>query len=337
MKKVRVEDSVGMVVGHDMTKVAEDFKGVAFKKGHIIRPEDVEALKNIGKEHIYILELGEDQIHEEEAAIRIAKAASGIGITLSEPAEGKVNLIAAHRGVLKVDVNTLMEINTLEEICLATRHNNTPVEAGEIVAGTRIIPLVGDRSKVEAVEALCQGKKLIEVLPFRSLKVGAVVTGNEVFYGRIQDRFAPVFTEKIKEYGSELVEIRYAPDDANMIKEHIESLIENGCEAIITSGGMSVDPDDVTPEGIRLTGAKVVTYGAPVLPGAMFMMAYKDEVPIMGVPACGMFHRITIFDLIFPQVLAGEKITKGDIARIGHGGLCLRCKTCVYPHCSFGK
>ncbi len=337
MKKVKVEESVGMVLGHDLTKITEGFKGTAFKKGHIIQAEDIEQLKNIGKEHIYLLELGAHQIHENEAAIRMAEAASGQGIRLQPPSEGKVNFIAAHDGLLKVNVDALREVNSIEEICMAMLHNNTPVLKDQIVAGTRIIPLVADKSKVEAVEAICSRDKIISVKPFKPMKVGAVITGNEVYYGRIEDRFAKVFREKMAQYGAEIVELIYAPDDAQFISNSLKQLMEKGCEAVVTSGGMSVDPDDVTPDGIRLTGAKVVSYGAPVLPGAMFMMAYCGEIPIMGIPGCGMYHKTTIFDLIFPRVLAGETISKADIAMLGHGGLCFRCKECTYPQCSFGK
>ncbi len=337
MKKVRVEDSVGMVLGHDLTKVVPGFKGTAFKKGHIIREEDIETLKDIGKEHIYLLELRDDQIHEENAAIRMATAAVGQGIRLTDPSEGCVNFIAEHDGLLRVDADLLRRINNVDEVCMAMLHNYTPVTKEQVIAGTRIVPLVTSVDKIEQVEQLCAGKTAVQVKPFRRLKIGAVVTGNEVYYGRIQDRFAPVFGEKMQRYNCTLQEIIYVPDQAELIRDAIMKMLSEGCEAIITSGGMSVDPDDVTPDGIRMTGAQIVRYGSPVLPGSMFMMAYHGEVPIMGVPACGMYNRTTIFDLLFPRVLAGEKISKEDIAELGHGGLCLRCKECIYPKCSFGK
>lgn len=338
MKKVRVEDSVGMVLAHDLTRIIPgEFKGAAFKKGYIIRQEDVEVLKNMGKYHIYMLELRPDQIHENEAAIRLGRAASGTGIKLTEPAEGKVNFKAAYNGLLKIRTDLLHQINMIEHISLATLHDNTPVQEGQAVAGTRIIPLVTDRTRIEEIESLCSGEGVVSVKPFRKMKAGIIICGNEVFTGRLQDRFAPVFKDKLRHYGVELSGLRYAPDEAEFIKQTILDLIKAGADCIITAGGMSVDPDDVTPEGIRNTGAEVISYGAPVLPGAMFMMAYLGDIPILGVPACGMYHKTTVFDLVFARVLAGERIERKEIAALGYGGLCTNCTTCRYPYCSFGK
>ncbi|MDD2482119.1 MAG: molybdopterin-binding protein [Lutispora sp.] len=339
MKKVRVEDSIGMVLGHDMTKIVPgDFKGPAFKKGHIVTQEDIEVLKNMGKDHIFLLELNEDQIHENEAAVRLANAAAGKGIHLTEPMEGKVSFKAEYDGLLKVRKELLYEINGIEHISMASLQDNTPVKKGQLVAGTRIIPLITERYKVEEVEKSCIGEEaVIQIKPYKKMKLGVVITGNEVFYGRIEDKFAPVFKAKMAEYGAELMDIKFAPDDAEKIKTAILEHIQNGADGVVTGGGMSVDPDDVTPEGIRLTGAEVISYGAPVLPGAMFMMAYLGDKPIMGLPACGMYHKTTIFDLIFPRVLAGERIKKRDIAALGYGGLCTQCKICTYPACHFGK
>ncbi|MFZ5351231.1 MAG: molybdopterin-binding protein [Bacillota bacterium] len=339
MKKVRTEDAVGMVLGHDLTKIIPgEFKGAAFKKGDIIKPEDIDVLKSMGKDHIFILELGPDQIHENEAAVRIALAAAGKGIDLAAPHEGKVNFTAQWNGLLKVSREVLELVNSVEHVSLATLHNNTEVRQGQLVAGTRIIPLVTEVSNIEMVEEICRANgHLISVKPFESMKVGVVITGNEVFYGRIEDKFAPVLREKMKHYACELVDIIYAPDDASVIKDSIMKLISVGAEAIVTAGGMSVDPDDVTPEGIRSCATEVVSYGAPVLPGAMFMLAYRNDIPIMGMPACGMYHRTTIFDLVFVRILAGEKLEEKDIAVLGYGGLCMNCNPCTYPKCSFGK
>lgn len=338
MRQVKVEDSVGMVIGHDMTRIIPgQCKGPAFKKGHIIRKEDIEILKKMGKDHIYILEIKEGQVHEDEAAVRLARAAAGNGIRLTEPSEGKVNFIAEHRGLLKVDVDLLVKVNSYDNISMAMLHNNTPVEKGMVVAGTRVIPLVIDESVIVSIEDLCRDKSVICIKPFKKMRFGAVITGNEVFYGRIEDRFAPVIRNKLEQYEAELVDVRYVKDNAGEISDAILRLIDIGCEAIVTAGGMSVDPDDVTPEGIRRTGARIVSYGAPVFPGAMFLMAYLGEVPIMGIPACGMYHKTTAFDLVLGKVLAGEKIYKSNLAVLGHGGLCLNCKECRFPNCSFGK
>lgn len=339
MKKIAVDEALGMVLGHDMTQVIPGkFKGPRFKKGHIVREEDIPILKSMGKDHIYILEIKEGILHENDAAERIAQATAGKGIDLSEPSEGKISYVAAYPGLLVIDVERLNQINGIENIVLATLHNRTIVKTNQAIAGTRINPLIIEETVIEQVEKIAEpGDSLISVLPFKKLKVGIVITGNEVYYGRIQDKFADVFRGKMKEFGSEVLDVIYTPDDPKKISEAILKLRDAGADVVVTGGGMSVDPDDVTPEGIRKTGAHVVKMGAPVLPGAMFMMAYLEEMPIVGVPACGMFHKITIFDLIFPLVLVGEKVQPTDIVKLGHGGLCMNCEICRYPICPFGK
>lgn len=338
MKKVKVEESIGMILGHDLTRIVPgEFKGAAFKKGHIIKAEDIEILKNMGKDNIYIFELGENQIHENEAAIRMARSAAGDNIKLSNPSEGKVSFVSQKHGLLKINKNKLKEINCIEHVSMATLHNNMEVKPEQIVAGTRIIPLMTEIARIQAVEQICEKEAVIQVKAFKKMNIGIIITGNEVYYGRIEDKFAPVLKEKMQYYGCEILSIVYSPDDAENIKKQIEELVNMGVDAIITAGGMSIDPDDVTPEGIRITKANIISYGAPVLPGAMFMMAYKQDIPIMGIPACGMFHKITVFDLVFIRVLTGEKISKQDIAELGYGGLCQNCDSCTYPACSFGK
>ncbi|AZR74586.1 molybdopterin-binding protein [Anoxybacter fermentans] len=339
MKKVPVEEAVGMVLGHDMTQIIPGlFKGPRFKKGHVIREEDIPILKSMGKDHIYILELKEGMLHENDAAIRIARATAGEGIKLTEPSEGKVNYIAEYPGMLEIDVERLHKINGIDGIGLITLHTGRIIQEGQIVAGTRVNPLVIEEVRIKQVEEVAsQGDKLLKILPFKQLKVGIVITGNEVYYGRIQDKFGPVLKEKLNKYGANLFDLVYVPDDANEITTAILSLKEAGADVVVTGGGMSVDPDDVTPLGIRQTGAEVIKYGAPVLPGSMFMMAYLDEMPIIGLPACAMYHKITVFDLIFPKVLVGRKVKREDIVRLGHGGLCMHCEICHYPVCPLGK
>lgn len=339
IKKVKLEDAVGMVLGHDITKIVPGvYKGPAFKKGHIIQPEDIPHFKDIGKEHIYLIELTPDQIHEDEAVRRIARAVAGGNIVLTEPSEGRISLKAATDGLLKINREALIAMNCVEHVVLSTLHGNRTVKAGDTVAGVKIVPLVADKETVEEAEEIGAATPgIISVQPLQSMKVALVITGNEVFYGRIQDKFAGVFAEKVAGYGACLIGTCYQPDDCSRITEAILDFKRQGADIIIATGGMSVDPDDVTPEAIRSTGAQVVSYGTPVLPGAMFMLAYLDGTAVTGMPACGMYSRITVFDLVFPRLLAGEQLTKQDIAAMGYGGLCLACPTCVYPHCPFGK
>ena len=338
MEKVSVHKAVGMVLGHDITKIVPNqFKGRVFKKGHIIEANDIPIFLNLGKEHIYVFNTNTDKIHENEAAIRIAQAGGQQIFQYSEPKEGKVNLIAPYSGLLKVDKGLLKEINSIGEIIFATLHNNMIVAKGQVVAGTRIIPLIIEEEPILHIERLCQTKELITVKPFKKYKVGIVTTGNEVYSGRIKDGFCSVLENKIRPYDSVIIEQIIVPDDKGKIKKAIHKLLKKGAEIILTTGGMSIDPDDVTPSAIKELGAEIVTYGAPVLPGSMFLMGYLRDIPILGLPGCVMYSKTTIFDLILPKVLVGERITKDEMIALGHGGLCLDCDQCFYPKCGFGK
>lgn len=339
-KTVPVEQAVGMILPHDVTEIRHgEFKGRAFKKGHIIRSEDVDHLKRLGKEHIYVLELTADDIHENEAALVMAEALAGTGITFpTDVVEGKVNLHAAHAGLFQVNTEVLQAFNLLGEVMCATLHTNTLVNQGELVAGTRLIPLMSKRQVVEKAVGIAKAAGgVLSVLPLRSARAGLVITGNEVFHGRIKDAFEPVLRKKLGAIGSEVAAVRFAPDDVEKIAAAIRECLAEGADLIVTSGGMSVDPDDVTRLGIARAGATDIVYGTPVLPGAMFLSATIGTVPVLGLPACGMFHKITVFDLVLPRVLAGQQITRETIAAMGHGGLCRNCPQCHYPICPFGK
>jgi molybdopterin biosynthesis enzyme len=293
----------------------------------------------LGKNHLYAIDLAEDEIHENEAAAILAGALSGEGIVWKDdPREGKIELLAGNDGLLMVDTGALASFNMVEEVMCATLHNHTPVRKGERVAATRAIPLTMKRQPIEQAAAIaCRNGSVLKVRPFRRTKTGIVVTGTEVYQGLIQDGFAPILTEKINSMGSEVISLDFAPDEAENIARVIRSDLEKGCELILLSGGMSVDPDDVTRQGIKLAGATELHYGAAALPGAMFLTAYLDDVPLLGVPACGLHHRTTALDLVLPRILAGERVGGKELALLGHGGLCRDCPECNYPGCSFGK
>ncbi len=339
MRSIPVQDALGMLLCHDITSIVPgEFKGRAFKKGHVIQAQDVSALLDMGKEHIFVMDLGPGDIHEDDAAIRIARAAAGPGIDLSETSEGRVNLLAGAAGLLKVNTHALFRINAIEEVVFATLHTHQAVVANSPVAGTRIIPLVTRKEKIEAVEFICrQDYPVVQIKPFRSLRVGVVTTGSEVFHGRITDKFGPVLRDKFAELGSTVMDQVLVSDDVAMTVGVIQSFIGRGAGLVAVTGGMSVDPDDQTPAAIRATGARVVSYGAPAFPGAMFMLAYLGDVPIIGLPGCVMYFRASIFDLIVPRILAGETIQREDIVALGHGGFCASCASCHYPQCGFGK
>ncbi|GBC59436.1 molybdopterin-binding protein [Desulfonema ishimotonii] len=339
MKRVPVEDAVGMVLCHDMTRIVPGkFKGRAFKKGHIIEETDISTLLSIGKEHIYVFDLEDGLVHENDAAMRIAKAAAGPGIELTEPAEGRVNLKAATAGLLKINVEALYQINDIEDIVFSTLHTHQQISEKRSVAGTRIVPLVTAEEKIREVESVCKTYyPIVQVLPFRTTRIGVVTTGSEIYHGRIEDKFGPVLHMKFAELGSQVMNQVFVSDDTEMTVAAIHKMIDDGAEMIAVTGGMSVDPDDQTPASIRAAGGEVVTYGAPIFPGAMFMLAYIGDVPVVGLPGCVMYYKASIFDLVIPRLLAGERLTRSDIIRMGHGGLCSVCAECRYPMCGFGK
>jgi Probable molybdopterin binding domain len=340
LKKIKLENAVGTKLAHDITEIRPgEFKGPAFHKGHTVCNEDLCHLQKLGKNNLYVIDLEEDEIHENQAASILAGALAGDGISWeNDPHEGKINLLAATDGLFKVDTTALAAFNMVDEVMCATLHNHTLVKKGEKVAATRAIPLVMKRVSVERAAAIArQNGAVLAVKPLRKATVGLVVTGNEVFHGLIEDRFAPILSEKVTALGSKVDGITFAPDDAELISQAIGNHLERGCDLIMLSGGMSVDPDDVTRKGIQMAGATEMNYGSAVLPGAMFLAAYIEDIPLLGVPACGMYHRITVLDLVLPRILAGETIGKADLAFLGHGGLCKDCEECTYPHCPFGK
>ena len=339
IRKIRVEDAVGTVLAHDMTRIERGkFKGVGFKKGHVIGASDIEGLRKIGKQSVYVLNLHRDHLHEDDAAARIAAAVSGEGLEFTEPSEGKINIRSTCEGLLKINTEALLQVNRLEAVIVATLKNNYPCKKGETVAATRIIPLVIPEKRILALEALTWGRgPVVSIKPFRRLNVGAVVTGSEVYEGMITDDFGPSVGKKITDAGCTLVEKLVVPDDAEVISKAVSRLDQAGCDLIITTGGLSVDPDDVTPQGVAQSGAETVFYGSPVLPGAMLMVSRLGNTPVVSLPACVFYYNRTVFDLIFPRLLAGENIEADDIAAMGHGGLCMNCDVCHYPACSFGR
>ena len=340
LKKIKLEDAVGTKLAHDITEIRPgEFKGPAFRKGHTVCNEDLCHLQKLGKNYLYAIDLAEDEIHEDQAAAILAAGLAGEGIAWQgEPREGKINLLAERDGLFTVNTASLTAFNMVDEVMCATLHNHTLVKKGQLVAATRAIPLVMKCTPVERAATIAQQNGgTLSVKTLRKANVGVVITGNEVYHGLIEDRFAPILSEKATALGCEVADPAFAPDDAELISNAIRTHLANGCDLLMLSGGMSVDPDDVTRKGIRTAGATEMHYGSAVLPGAMFLVAYIKDVPLLGVPACGLYHRITVLDLVLPRILAGEKIGKAELAFLGHGGLCKDCEECVYPHCPFGK
>ena len=339
MKLINTTDAVGHVLCHDITQIIPGVtKDAVFRKGHIVTEEDIPVLLSVGKEHLYVWEKDENMLHENEAAQILYEVCKNEHMSPTPVKEGKIELIADVDGVFKVDVERLEAINSLDDIMIATRHNNFPVKKGDNLAGTRIIPLVIEKERMEQVRQVAGDKPLLALLPYQKKKVGIVTTGSEVYHGRIKDAFGPVIRDKLAEYDAQVLGQTIVDDNQEMITGAIRSWLDQGADMVVCTGGMSVDPDDLTPSSIKALGGEIVTYGAPVLPGAMFLLSYVNgNIPVMGLPGCVMYAARTIFDLVLPRVMAGEQLTKKDLVKLGHGGLCLGCKPCHYPYCSFGK
>lgn len=339
MKEIETIHAEGHVICHDITVIIKDqIKDTAFRKGHIVTKEDIPKLLSLGKDHLYVWEKEEGMLHENEAAKILASVCRNQYMKETPVKEGKIELVAECEGVFLVDVERLRKINSLDAMMIATRHTNQAVRPGDKLAGTRIIPLVIEAEKMEAVKEIGEGQPILKICPYVRKKAAVITTGNEVYHGRIQDTFTPVIREKLAAFGVEVIFHETVPDETDQIQAAILRAKESGAQCILCTGGMSVDPDDRTPGAIRDSGARIVTYGAPVLPGAMLVLGYyEDGTPIMGLPGCVMYAAATVFDLLLPRVLADVEITREEIAGMGHGGLCLGCETCHYPACSFGK
>ena len=340
MKLMKTEDAVGHMLCHDITQIIKDEKkGPVFRKGHIIRPEDVPVLLSVGKDNIYIWENNENMLHEDDAAAILRDMCISDNMHATEPKEGKIELIADTDGLLLIDIERLRAVNSLPEMMIATRASGFEVRKGEKLCGTRVIPLIIEKEKMERAKEVAGAEPLMRLIPLKSKKVGVVTTGNEVFYGRIQDTFTPVIEQKLHEFGGcVMTEHVVLNDDHEKITAAILDMLDKGCDMVLCSGGMSVDPDDKTPLAIKNTGAGIVSYGSPVLPGAMFLVSYMpDGRPVCGLPGCVMYAKRTIFDLLLPYLVTDTPITKEHLAALGHGGLCLNCSVCHFPNCGFGK
>ena len=338
---VSLEEAVGYPLAHDITEIRPgEFKGPAFQRGHILSFKDLDHLRRLGKNHLYVLKPEQDEMHEDDAAEALANALCGPGVGWQDaPREGKVNLLATRDGLLKVDEEALMAFNMLGEVMCATKHTNTVVKQDEQVAATRAIPLVIARPIVNQAVRVARHAPtgVLKVVPYRKARAGVMITGDEVYHGRIEDKFEAIIRDKVAQFGGQVVDVVFLPDDDRRIAAAAHRLLDQGADVLITTGGMSVDPDDRTRFALKKAGARDMVYGSAVLPGAMFMIAYLNETPVLGIPACGIYAATTIFDLIYPRVLAGEKIERRDVAVLGHGGLCHQCKVCTYPMCPFGK
>ncbi len=337
MKKIRVEEAIGMELCHDITEMRDGFKGAVFQRGHVIREEDIPKLLDVGKRMVFVWEENAGELHEEDCARRMAAMAPVEGAKYTEPSEGKVLLMAQQRGLFRVDKELLRSINSIGDITISTLPDHYPVEEGARLASMRIVPLVTKESQIIEAENLCRDKKLLELLPYQNKKIGVIITGSEVYTGRIKDKFEPVVRAKMDKFPAEIVGVTICDDDLDMIVSAARAHLEQGADFLIFTGGMSVDPDDLTPTAVRLLGADIVTHGVPSQPGNMTLVAYLGDIPVLGVPGAAISLPTTIFDVLLPQIFAGQKITKEELIGLGDGGLCQMCKLCHWPNCTFGR
>ena len=337
MKKVEVENAVGLTLCHDITAMFDGFKGALFKRGHVVQAEDIPRLLDIGKKHVFIWEENAGELHEEDCALRLAAMAPVEGAHYEGPAEGKMLLKADIRGQLRVDTDLLREVNAIGDITICTLPDHYPVEPGARLASMRIVPLATKESQIIEAERLCRDKKLLDLRPYRPRKAGVIITGSEVYSGRIKDKFEPVVRKKLANYPSEIISVKLCDDDLDMIEAAAKGFLEAGADFLIFTGGMSVDPDDLTPTAIRQLGAEIVTHGVPSQPGNMTLVAYLGDCAILGVPGAAISLPTTMFDVLLPQIYTGDKLTKKELLKLGEGGLCQQCKVCHFPNCSFGR
>ena len=337
MKKVKVQDAIGMTLCHDITAMVDGFKGAAFKRGHVITQEDIPKLLNIGKQHVFIWEENAGEIHEEDAARRLSQMTTVNGAHYGSISEGKVQMFADQDGMFRVDKALLAAVNRIGDITITTLPDHYPVKAGDRLASMRIVPLVTEERQIAEAEALCADKQLYDLRPFKPLKVGIIITGSEIYHGRIKDKFERVARAKLAHYPAEILGVHVCDDELDMIVGAGRTLLAEGAELLIFSGGMSVDPDDLTPSAIREMGAEIVSYGVPSQPGNMTLVAYLDQAALLGVPGAAISRPTTMFDVLLPQIFCGDPLTKDDLIRLGEGGLCQMCDNCHFPNCTFGR
>lgn len=337
MKKIDVRNAVGMKLCHDITEMRDGFKGPAFKRNDVIREEDVEHLLNIGKRHVFVWDDEITEIHEDDCALRMAAAASVQGVRFEGPSEGKMLMFAETEGLFRVDTDLLREINHVEDVTVCSVPDHYPVKPGMKLASMRIVPLTTREENILKVEELCRQRELFKILPYRHLKVGIVITGSEVYHGRIKDKFEPVLRAKLSKYPADILGVTVCDDVLEMIGNAAASYLEQGADFLIFTGGMSVDPDDLTPTAIKSLGAEIISYGMPAQPGNMTLVAYMGDVAIMGVPGAAIALPVTMTDVLLPQVFTGVKFTRDELIGLGDGGLCQSCSVCHFPNCTFGR
>ncbi len=337
MKKVKVEEAIGSILAHDITEIIPGRKkDVAFRKGKVIEEGDVGRLLDLGKRHLYVFDDVIEGVHEDEAGTRIARLFCRRYMEMAPPKEGKVVMKSKVNGLFYVDIEALYAVNRVKDIMVSSLPNRYPVKAGDSIATFRIVPLYFKEKALARFEKAFRGRRVIRIAPFRKVSVGIIATGSEVYEGRVPDR-SDIVDKKLGYYGASVIGRKVVTDDIDMISDAILEFVEKGADVVITTAGLSVDPDDVTKEGIEATGARTIFYGTPIAPGAMFLAARLGKTYILGAPACVYFNRYTALDIVLARILAGETVRRSDVTSLAYGGMCMQCDVCHYPACYFGK
>ncbi len=326
-----------MTLCHDVTAIFDGFRGPLFRRGHVVEAADIPKLLDIGKRHVFVWEENAGEVHEEDCALRLAAAAPVTGAHYSGPSEGKVTLIADERGMFRVDTALLKRLNSIGDITISALPDHYPAEAGARLASMRIVPLVTEEAQIAEAERLCAEKSLFRLLPYQHKRAAVIITGSEVYSRRIRDKFEDVARARLGAYPCDIVRVTLCDDDLAMLTGAATAALADGADLLVFHGGMSVDPDDLTPTAIRGLGAELVTYGVPAQPGNTTLVAYLGGATILGVPSAAIKNRTSMFDVLLPQVFSGERITKEELMNLGNGGLCQQCETCHFPNCTFGR
>jgi hypothetical protein len=326
MKLVKTTEAAGKILCHDLTRIVPgEVKETRFRKGRVIREEDIPVLLDMGKEELYIWEAQPGMVHEEDGAVFLRDLAAGENIRAEAPREGKVELFAGKRGLFKINRKKLLSLNSLGGLAVITRRGDRSVEEGDKLAALKIIPLLIEEAKLNEAAAICGGEKILSVRPYALKKAGLIATGSELYHKRIPDRGSGIIAGKIERCGGEAGMKAVLDDDPGKITAEILRMIDRGMDLVICTGGMSVDPGDKTPLAIKNSGARIVSYGVPLMPGTLLLLSYFEkegrQIPVIGAPACVFHDKITALDFLLPRIMAGDIISGEELALLGEGGL----------------
>jgi len=325
IRTVRVEDAIGLKLLHDYTCIQHGFKGAIKRRGEIVTFSDVDILKNCGHYYVYVYDETWSRpgfLHEVEAVEKFAHIVAGENIRIELGEEGKALLIAEKSGLLLVNGTVLKEINSTGVFVLVTRKTGSYIRRGDLIGIVDLIPLDVSVEFFEVFERkLVEYRPIIRVIEHKHPKIGVVVTGTEIVEGMRRDLAGPIVLKKISEYECIPGRIEYARDDLEEISGKILALLLEH-DAVIVTGGMSVDPTDKTPSAIASIADEVVIYGIPIKPTTMSMVAYKGGKAIVGVSS-GIIHypEENILDVVLPWIASGVKIPREFLISLGEGGL----------------